>query len=320
MTLKAPFAYFGGKSRVADHIWKRFGDIDHYVEPFFGSGATLLAAPYVPKRETVNDLDFFLVNVWRGIRACPDKVAEHLMIPIIESDQNARHLALMARKDALRDSILADPDFCDPVLAAYWIYGKCCWIGSGFCSGKGRYAAQDGSIVPAEDGSGVNFQLPKLTGNGQGILSFSFEDRILVLEALGSRLARTRVVCGDWGRIVKPSVIMEGEMTGVLLDPPYIDGCQLNVYANNSTVPAMEVQAWCLENGGRENLRIALCGYDGEHNVLEEAGWSVFEWSATGGFGNQGSGRGKDNRHRERIWFSPNCVVNESSILEIFGV
>lgn len=45
MTLKAPFPYFGGKSRVTREVWARFGDVPNYVEPFFGSGAVLLGRP-----------------------------------------------------------------------------------------------------------------------------------------------------------------------------------------------------------------------------------------------------------------------------------
>jgi hypothetical protein len=35
--LRAPFPWFGGKSRVADLVWDRFGDPRNYVEPFCGS-------------------------------------------------------------------------------------------------------------------------------------------------------------------------------------------------------------------------------------------------------------------------------------------
>lgn len=42
--LKAPFPWFGGKSRVAHIVWEYFHDVDNYVEPFAGSGTTLLAA------------------------------------------------------------------------------------------------------------------------------------------------------------------------------------------------------------------------------------------------------------------------------------
>ena len=41
--LRAPFPWFGGKSRAAHLVWPRFGDVRTYVEPFYGSGAILLA-------------------------------------------------------------------------------------------------------------------------------------------------------------------------------------------------------------------------------------------------------------------------------------
>ena len=36
--------------------------------------------------------------------------------------------------------------------------------------------------------------------------------------------------------------------------------------------------------------------------------WQVVAWKARGGYGNQGGDDGDDNRHRERIWFSPHCA------------
>ena len=42
-TLKAPFPWFGGKSRAAHLIWPRFGKVGNYVEPFAGSLSVLLA-------------------------------------------------------------------------------------------------------------------------------------------------------------------------------------------------------------------------------------------------------------------------------------
>lgn len=57
MTLKSPYPYFGGKSKIAAEVWKRFGNTPNYVEPFFGSGAVLLARPHKPGLELVNDVD-----------------------------------------------------------------------------------------------------------------------------------------------------------------------------------------------------------------------------------------------------------------------
>lgn len=36
--LRAPFPYFGGKSMIADLIWRRLGCVKSYIEPFFWFG------------------------------------------------------------------------------------------------------------------------------------------------------------------------------------------------------------------------------------------------------------------------------------------
>ncbi|MEM1891696.1 MAG: DNA adenine methylase, partial [Nitrososphaerota archaeon] len=58
---KPLFPYFGGKSKAAHLVWQRFGKVDHYIEPFFGSGAVLFLQPGISKSETVNDIDGLLV-------------------------------------------------------------------------------------------------------------------------------------------------------------------------------------------------------------------------------------------------------------------
>lgn len=71
--LRAPFPWFGGKSRVAHLVWSAFGaDVANYVEPFAGSLAVLLARPGEPRIETVNDLDGYLVNFWRAVQQALD--------------------------------------------------------------------------------------------------------------------------------------------------------------------------------------------------------------------------------------------------------
>lgn len=68
--MKPPFTYFGGKTALADQIVDMLPPHEHYVEPFAGSLAVLLA-----KRpsgmETVNDLDGDLMNFWRVLRDRP---------------------------------------------------------------------------------------------------------------------------------------------------------------------------------------------------------------------------------------------------------
>jgi len=47
--LRAPFPWFGGKSRCAPVVWRALGNVPNYVEPFFGSGAVLFSRPHTAK-------------------------------------------------------------------------------------------------------------------------------------------------------------------------------------------------------------------------------------------------------------------------------
>ncbi len=69
-----PFAYYGGKTTLAAQIVDLLPEHDHYVEPFAGSLAVLLAKP--PSRmETVNDLDADIMTFWRVLRDQPEDLA-----------------------------------------------------------------------------------------------------------------------------------------------------------------------------------------------------------------------------------------------------
>ena len=72
--LSAPFPYFGGKTKLADTIAANLPEHGHYVEPFAGSLAVLLAKPR-SRMETVNDLDGNLMAFWRVLRDQPDELA-----------------------------------------------------------------------------------------------------------------------------------------------------------------------------------------------------------------------------------------------------
>lgn len=98
--LKPPFTYFGGKGGIASQIASLLPAHEHYVEPFAGSLAVLLAKRPT-RQETVNDLDGELVNFWRVLRdrpadlelACaltPHSRAEHQLSYEAASDELER--------------------------------------------------------------------------------------------------------------------------------------------------------------------------------------------------------------------------------------
>lgn len=351
--LKAPFPYFGGKSRVAHIVWPRFGNTLNYVEPFAGSLAVLLSRPFPARTETVNDKDAYLSNFWRATQADPEAVARFADWPVNEADLHARHLWLVNQAD-FRERLMTDPDYYDAKIAGWWVWGLSAWIGSGWCDaaqhernkgkrpnlpqGGGRGVNTDAltrngrtrpNLRPAQGVEGATRKRPQLSRPGRGVPGGGYDfaghtDLYAYMAALSDRLRRVRVTCGDWQRIMGPSVTYKIGMTAVFLDPPYGDTRQDGLYAVDSLTIADEVRAWCLaeiEDGDKKKgnyfngprylhpkLRIALCGLDGEHNELEAAGWDVVAWKANGGYGNQRRETDNENSSRERIWFSPNCL------------
>lgn len=380
MRLKAPFPWFGGKSRAAHIVWDRFGDVPNYVEPFAGSLAVLLGRPTPARIETVNDLDCFVANFWRAVAADPEGVARFADWPINEVDLHARHRWLVAQSE-FRERMIADPEFFDAKVAGWWVWGLCQWIGSGWCSagslpttpngtersatlekrpimarggrgvhgtgqlphlagnsdgqaGRGAHSSNIERIVPDQlpqlrgdsgaagsgiHASGLSKQIPYLKSDGQGIsrrlpksdagtLSRRAATGDAITEwmlALQARLRRTRVACGDWSRILGPSVTEHIGVTGILLDPPYGDtGRDPSIYTHDDMSVAADVREWAIVNGDNPKLRIALCGYEGEHDMPQT--WECVAWKALGGYASAAGNH--ENAKRERIWFSGACL------------
>jgi len=330
--LKAPFPWFGGKSMVANIVWERFGNVSNYVEPFFGSGAVLLARPssHLPTTETINDKDGFVANAWRAILHDPEKTAHLADWPVNGNDLHARHAWLTEQRESLTSMLEGDPEFYDAKIAGWWLWGIACWIGSGFCSGAGPWHRQqqlDGSwqlVHLGSDGQGVNRKRVHLGDDGLGVN----RKRVHLGDgltkwfcSLSSRLARVRVCCGDWSRVVTPTVIRttdsfkDNHVTGVFLDPPYSAeaGRDADIYSVEDLSIAHNVRAWAIENAPDKRIRIALCGYEGEYAMPDS--WECVPWKTGGGYSNQGNAKGKENSARERIWFSPHCLAAKQSTL-----
>lgn len=373
--LRAPFPWFGGKSRVAHLVWAAFGaDVPNYVEPFAGSLAVLLGRPSAPRIETVNDRDGYLVNFWRAVQAEPRAVAEWADWPVPELDLHARHRWLVDRAE-FREAMRKDPEFYDVKVAGWWVWGLCQWIGGGWCAesnwapkdaprsrgratatekrrpnlhnangvlrdlkrtrnlatsaewkkrpslGKGGRGVQrampsaewlqlpvlGGSRGAANRGihaSGLHQKLPKMDRGGASRLQSSSSAIAEWFSALQERLRRVRIVCGDWKRVLGRSSTELIGTTGIFLDPPYhAEVRDPSLYGVESADVSTAVREWAIKHGRNKRLRIAVCGYEGEHEFPSD--WQCVSWKAAGGYA--AAAGNTENSARERIWFSPHC-------------
>lgn len=98
-------------------------------------------------------------------------------------------------------------------------------------------------------------------------------------------------------------IINIGRGMAVFLDPPYDMGVGRGEVYNYETEVSPAVRAWAIENGENPLFRIALCGYEGEHEM--PSNWECVAWRASGGYGNHRKDKSNMNRFRERVWFSP---------------
>jgi hypothetical protein len=246
--LLSPFPYFGGKRSVAHEVWSRLGSPIQYIEPFCGSAAVLLAAPRPASLEVINDGSGFIANLWRAVKHSADLVAEWADYPVSHIDLGGRHVWLMEQRDQIGAG-LRDPNWPgDAKVAGWWLWGQCCWIGSGWCDWVGK--------------------VPHAGNAGMGLLTSCGRTAQAWLRRIADRLERVRIVHGDWSRCLNNHY--GGDETAVFLDPPY--RAYEKLYGVSSPV-ADSVAAWARDN---EHLRIALCGHNGDYQL---DGWDVVKWS-----------------------------------------
>lgn len=342
--LRAPFPYFGGKGRLAPEIWKRLGNPTVYAEPFAGSVACLLARPDgAEPREVVCDLDGGLCNVWRALIADPDQVAYWADYPTIHQDLTARHAWLRDWVAENRDRLSADPDYCDPKAAGWWLWGISLWIGGGWChvdsdrrphiDGKGGgqgVAAQRATFdqIPkmgrAPGGTGVAAQRvsydrrphmhDRAGGRGVSAQRRARPELLAWFAALQERLHGVIVLNRDWTSALTPTVLMQTASAakppvGVLLDPPYrtsdrSDTIYGSDFAGVSDDAAEASYLWAVENG--DKYRVAYCAHEGDFVVPDD--WTTISNS----FGAIQKAERRDRR--DLVMFSPACLSSDETL------
>ena len=332
-TLKAPFPYYGGKSRWAATILERLGaDIQVYVEPFAGSLAVLLASD-VHAREVVCDTNGHICNFWRAIAADPETVAYWADYPTIHQDLTARHRWLIQWARDNSDMLSTDPEWFDAKAAGWWVWGISSWIGGQWCVDrwdKGEFPGQIPKLLKNPGGSGEQVQranIPHVSDQrphikhkvgGQGVqvqrttlhnAPYSRGTRLLPwFTALAERLKSVVVLNRSWESALSPTILMNTRTgpkppVGILLDPPYDEAnrdailYQSDVDGTSDSV-ASASWAWALEHG--DTYRIAYCCH--VDDLVVPDGWD----SVDAPF--RGVKRLDRRDNREMIMFSPACL------------
>jgi len=223
-------------------------------------------------------------------------------------DLHARHYWLLQRKADLQARLEGAPDFYDVKIAGRWVWGMCLWVGGGWCTANGPWVVENGELVrhsrrdtnhqaPHTDSvrRGVRCRIPHMAGRGQGINHHlpplegeitaplgACESRTPHLLSYFTRIAdqlrNVRICCGDWSRVCTPVVTTGIGLTGIFMDPPYSaeTGRDRAIYTSEDLAVAHTVREWCIANGDNPLLRIALCGYEGEH-VMPDT-WECMAW------------------------------------------
>jgi hypothetical protein len=237
---------------------------------------------------------------------------------VSELDKYARQIAVLKwRTEKNWEMLAGTPEWCDPKIAGWWLWGVCVQIGQ--LNGRGAWTVDpvSGRIVKWKDiqgndelhKMGVVKNRPHLSNNGQGVNHPALREPGVLSDSLGNefysitmpeltrwfqwlsaRLRHVRIVHGDWNRVCTKSVVMTlpvrlgKAMAGIFLDPPYSAGAKRNnsLYFVESQTIAHDVREWCKKWGDNPKYRIVLAGYDIEHVELESHGWRVYEWFKPG--------------------------------------
>lgn len=289
MTLKSPYPYHGGKSRIADLVWDRIGKVNTYIEPFFGGGSMLLANPHPAKCEIINDSDGYVTNFWRALHADPERLAELSCRAVDEIDLNAANIYLKSLRGDLTERMRLDLNFHDVDLAGLWAWGQSAWIQGGFAHTKWAtrpYLGNQG----VHRGSIANCTYAERLRRTRGYFI-----------ALQDRMHGVKRMCGDWSRCIGPAVTKHKPPCGIFLDPPYSNDLRRSgIYACDDGSVATDVCEWAMRHEGDSDMRIVVCGMKDEHQFSDN--WIKVDW--------------KTNASHESIWFSPSCGRE----LELFNI
>ncbi|AGM31759.1 D12 class N6 adenine-specific DNA methyltransferase (plasmid) [Mycobacteroides abscessus subsp. bolletii 50594] len=193
--MRPPFAYFGGKQKIAATIAAMLPEHTHYVEPYAG-GLSVLLAKKPSRLETVNDLDGDIVHFWRMLRDRPTELA--------------RACALTPHSRAERKEAMNRPHDMDDLERARRI-----WV----CLAEGR----TGTLRP----TGWRFDSADFAHTS---MPRRLDGYVRRMEAVATRLRPVSLECRPGLDVI--TAYGKGRRTLMYVDPPYIGDVRERNYRN----------------------------------------------------------------------------------------
>ena len=263
--MKPPFAYYGGKTTMADQIVDLLPEHSHYVEPFAGSLAVLLAKPR-SEMETVNDLDGDLMTFWRVLRDRPEDL---MRVAALTPHSRAEHRAaydLEASSDDLERA------------RRVWVL---------LTQGRGGTLRRTGWRF-YRDPAGSTYSFPEYLG--------AYVERMRVAaERLGGVSLEARdalEVIADYGK--HPNVLL-------YVDPPYLASAR-NSTNYRHEMASDEQHAALLDAVTDCEATVVLSGYDSHLYRLKLDNWCRLEVKAWTGNGIRDGATKTDGNRTEILW------------------
>ena len=261
-----PLKYWGGKHYLAERIVALMPPHLHYVEPFFGGGAVLLAKDPEGVSEVVNDLHGDLVNFWRVLQG-DDTFARFARIASAIPFSEAEYDEATVR--------LEDSSEADPVRRAVWFFVACRQSRSGSMAGFA-------TLTRNRTRRGMNEQASAWLNAVEGPPS------------VHARLKRVAILNRPALDAIRQQ---DGPNTLFYLDPPYLHETRAATGAYRHEMTA---------DGHRELLdairnvegKVMLSGYPSAMYEEALAGWTRHEFDVA----SHGAGGKTKAREAEVLW------------------
>lgn len=245
-----PMAYYGGKTTLARRIVELLPKHEHYVEPFAGSLAVLLAKP-PSKMETVNDLDGDLMHFWRILRDRPSELI--------------RACALTPHSRAEHDAAYTDSDDDLERARSVWIRVSQGRTGTLRRTGWRHY------VDPAGSGASLPTYLD------------GYVDR---MAAAAERLHRVSLECRPANELIQSYA--KFDTVCLYLDPPYLGSLRSRNYRTEMTDEGAHTELLDLILACKAS--VVMSGYASPLYDEALTGWSRVEIPALTGQSASGCG------------------------------